>query len=82
MQFTVELGVGQIRSLTNKHRLSRATQLFDSALITTGIAAHPLRNARWHAGNLWIHLLFFAIPENVYEKRERKNNKEEILNLL
>ena len=30
---TVELGVGHIRSLTNKYRLSRVMQLFDAALI-------------------------------------------------
>ena len=41
-------------SLTNKHRLCHSTQLFDADLITTRIAAHPLRNAQRDAGNRWI----------------------------
>ena len=43
-----ELGVGHIHILTNKNQLSRAMQLFDVAVITTGIAAHPLRMGCWN----------------------------------
>jgi len=41
-EFTVELCVGHIHCLTNKHWLRRGMQQFDAVLITTGIAANPI----------------------------------------